>query len=714
MKRKVGSVGLEEKGLHRVKTHFILGRLRGIRARLIAAFFIPIVLIIVLGVTTYSKASEGIISNYETANKTSLTMMSKFFDLELQNIAARVAELASNNNVKQYYSGALQDKPADEMTILEVVRSQVRNMANVDKNLENLYIVAAYGDGVNRTGTFEMTDYEGFKTSTEVKMLSDAKVTAAWVGAHPFLDQKISTSGDSNLDNYSLTYISSFIDARNQRSGYIIADLKRSFITDALDEADFGEGSYTALITSDQREIKKTMINSDFSFVNQEYYHQAYSDKEVSFSKYVELNGSSYLFLSTKLEVGKSMLCTLIPESVILSQVSGVRTVTVAIVMIAIMIAILVATFISAGISRALRQTNVALRKVAEGDLTTRLKIERNDEFGILGDSINHMILSMRELILKMTGASTTVLASSQAVTETSELLFHATKDISKTVSDIEQGITQQAQDAQSCLLQMSNLAEQINTVHDHTSAMENIAIRTKLILSQSMEVVNDLGVKAKGTSAVTQSVIQDITNLEKESNTISDIIATINSIADQTNLLSLNASIEAARAGEAGRGFAVVASEIRKLAEQSAQAANRINTIINHIEDQTRKTVSTARQAEDIVASQEVALSDTIKMFGEVNEHVENLTNNMKRITEGITGMERTKKDTLYANESISATTEESAAATNELGVTVEDQLKAVERLNESSMKLNGQARELEAAVQFFRLGEETRLSRT
>jgi methyl-accepting chemotaxis protein len=474
---------------------------------------------------------------------------------------------------------------------------------------------------------------------------------------------------------------------------------------DALTEADFGEGSYTALISQDGREISNIVEQDAFSFRDQEFYKTALSSEEVSQSEYVELEGKSYLFIYSKLEVGKGMLCTLIPESVILSQVSAVRDVTVAIVIIAILIAILVATFISAGISKALQRTNIALRRVAEGDLTTHLTIGRKDEFGILGNSINHMILSMKELIVKMTDASATVSTNSAAVTETSELMYRATKDISKTVYDIEQGITGQAQDAQNCLMQMSNLANQINDVNENTNEIERIATTTKQILVQGMEVVNDLGMKAKDTSDITQSVIRDITNLEQESNTISDIIATINDIAGQTNLLSLNASIEAARAGDAGKGFAVVASEIRKLAEQSAQAANKIGTIIGHIQVQTKKTVETARKAEDIVASQEVALSDTIKVFGEVNEHVGHLTNNMNKIVEGITGMEKTKNDTLDANESISATAEESAAATNELGVTVEEQLLAVEKLNESATKLNLQAKELEAAVQYFKL---------
>ncbi len=684
---------------------FRFGNFRGIRARLIAAFFIPIILIVILGITSYSKASEAIIHNYETTNKTSLAMISKFFSLELQNITSRVAELASNNNLKQYYSGALSDKPADEMTALELISTQVKNMRNVDQYLENLYIIGAYGDGVSYSGTFEVKDYEGFKSSGEIKELAEIGSTTAWIGSHPYVDGQISAAGASNIDSYSLTYISSFIDAHNKRSGYIIADIKKSFVLDALTEANFGEGSYTALISQDGREISTVEDKNEFSFINEEFYQTALLGEEVSKSEYVKLKEKSYLFIYTKLDIGKGMLCTLIPESIILSQVSAVRGVTVAIVVIAILIAILVATFISAGISKALQNTNIALRRVAEGDLTTQLNLGRKDEFGTLSNSINHMILSMRELINKMTDASATVSTNSVTVAETSELMYRATKDISKTVYDIEHGITGQAQDAQNCLIQMNNLAKQINAVNESTNEIERIASSTKQILTQGMEVVNDLGIKAKDTSNITQSVINDITNLEQESRTISDIIATINDIAGQTNLLSLNASIEAARAGEAGRGFNVVASEIRKLAEQSAQAANKIGIIIGHIQKQTKKTVETARTAENIVASQELALSDTIKVFGKVNEHVGNLTNNMNKIVEGITGMEKTKNDTLEANESISATTEESAAATNELGVTVEEQLLAVEKLNESATRLNVQAKELEVTVQHFKL---------
>jgi len=687
------------------KRRFKWSVLRGIRSKLIASFFIPIILIIILGITSYSKASDGIISNYEDANQTSITMISKYFSLELQNIASKSAEIASNNELKQYYSGALKDKPADEMSSVENVRSQVKNVGNADQYIEDIYIIAGYGDGISRAGTFKIESYEEFQQSYEAKALEQLKSSAIWLGSHPYIDSKISDKGSSNVENYSMTYLSYFIDARNKRSGLIVTDIKKSFILDTLQEANFGTGSITGLITGDGREILYGEDINQFTFLEHDFYQEAAKGKEVAGSKYVDYKGVSYLYIYSNITAANAVLCTLIPESVILEQVQGVRTVTIAITLLAIIIAILVATFISAGISKNLNKTNIILSRVAEGDLTAHLEINTKDEFEVLGNNINHMIQRMTELIQKMAGTSTTVSMSLVEVTKTADLLFGATKDISQTVYDMEQGITQQAKDAESCLIQMSNLAEQINLVHENTEEIEKIASSTKSIIGHGRIVVDDLGVKTKGTSDITQNVIKDIINLEIESHAISGIIETINEIAGQTNLLSLNASIEAARAGDAGRGFAVVASEIRKLAEQSAVAANKIGEIIVHIHLQTQKTVATARQAEVIVAAQTDALSSTIKVFGNVDEHVENLTNNIKKIVAGIAGMENTKNDTLSANESISATLEESAAATNELGVTVEEQLLAVESLNEFATKLSIQAKDLESTVQLFKV---------
>ncbi|HHX12544.1 MAG TPA: methyl-accepting chemotaxis protein [Clostridiales bacterium] len=680
-------------------------RFRGIRSKLITSFFVPVILIVALGIISYNKAKDGIITNYEASSQTNLNMIAKYFSLELSNITARANELATSENLKQYYAGALEDKAMDEITAADAVLNQVRSIRNVDPYMEDIYIIGSYGKGISKAGTFTTEAIDKFKGSYEAKALKEAGGIAGWVGRHPYIDETYSSSKEDNQDNYSFSYISSFIDARNQRSGYLIMDLKKTFVTDTITEANFGKGTITGLITADGREIIQGTDIEGFAFLDKDYYNTATGSEEASGFDYIPYKGEDYLFIFSKLQTGDSILCTLIPESLILEEVRGVRTVTVAIVILAAIIAVIIGTYIATGIAKVVKNTNSVLSQVSEGDLTTSLKIDRNDEFGILGNSINYMIHSMRELIGKMMTASATVSSFSLDVSETSNKLYGATKDMATTVNDIEQGISQQATDTESCLVQMSKLANQINSVQENTNEIEKIANNTKEIIGQGIVVVDELGEKARATSAITKTVIKDIQDLEKGSGLISSIISTINDIANQTNLLSLNASIEAARAGEAGKGFAVVATEIRKLAEQSSDAANEIGNIINQIQDQTHKTVKTAKEAEDIVASQEDALKETVSVFGNINNHVESLTNNIRKIVEDIINMEQSKNDTLSSNESISATSEESAAAANELSATVEDQLRAVELLSDSAEQLGNQAKDLESTVKAFKV---------
>ena len=301
------------------------------------------------------------------------------------------------------------------------------------------------------------------------------------------------------------------------------------------------------------------------------------------------------------------MICSLIPQSIITKQAEGVKTATMMVVFFASIIAIIIGSVMSSSISRAIEKTNRTLEKAADGDLTATINLKRKDEFLNLSNCITMMINSMKSLILKMNGVSNTVTVSAQEISSNSELFLQAAKQISSAVTDIDLGLSQQATDAERCLIQMEGLSNQIDTLTNNTRDMNSIACFTSQVVDSGIVIIDELNLKSKDTANITKSVIKDIEHLEVESMSISSIVETINSIAEQTNLLSLNASIEAARAGESGRGFSVVADEIRKLAEQSAASANQIGKIIDNIQTQTKKTVLTAKKAEDIVVSQEI-----------------------------------------------------------------------------------------------------------
>lgn len=159
------------------------------------------------------------------------------------------------------------------------------------------------------------------------------------------------------------------------------------------------------------------------------------------------------------------------------------------------------------------------------------------------------------------------------------------------------------------------------------------------------MEVIGDLSEKSRATEEITGTIRQDILSLNNQTQSIGNIAEVIDEIASQTNLLSLNASIEAARAGDAGRGFAVVAEEIRKLADQSLNAAKQIGGIVQQIQAQTGQMVDAVHQAGVIVTSQNDSLEKTQDAFQKVNERVKMMSENLSRMTAGMARIEESKK---------------------------------------------------------------------
>ena len=670
--------------------------LRGIQVKLIGAFMIPVILFVIIGFMIYSKCSTTLNSTYEASANTSVGTLEEYLGLGFENIELMATRLSINSAITSYYTGS----EVKSESMLMDTKVALSNESTADKFIDHIIVCAKSGTACSEKGAIRGDVYNAFVESEEGKNVeSEIGMGSMWISSHPAIDEV--TGYDS--DEYALSLVTVLKNNSNKSVGYIIIDVKTSFIQDILDNAQISDNSIKGFVLEDGSQVLSG--DSDIKFTDTDFYQEALAGENLQGSKEVSYEGADYLFTYSRIEGTNMLVCAMVPQKEIMAGAQAILRYTLIAVAICAVIAIVVGSVLASGISKAIRKVNRVLKKTSDGDLTGQISMKRKDEFNVLSSSITNMIGSMKDLILKMTNVSGHVSDSAVQVGTNSEVLLEVTKDITEAVDYINSGISQQAQDTESCLEQMNGLAEKINVVHENTDEISEIAQEAQGAIENGMVIVANLGEKVQGTTEVTETIIREIRELNKESIAINSIIGTINEIAEQTNLLSLNASIEAARAGEAGRGFAVVSEEIRKLAEQSGNAGNQIGEIINHIQERLAATIETAGLAGESVAFQTEALNNTVDVFKNISQQVSKLAEDVEKITQSVGGIEQAKEDTMNAIESISTTSNQTESASEELARSTEKQLQAVEVLNDAVKRLQMDAEDLDTSVSIFKV---------
>lgn len=670
--------------------------LRGIQVKLVGAFMIPVILFVIIGFVIYSKCSTTLNSTYEASANTSVGTLEEYLGLGFENIELMATRLSINSAITSYYTGS----EAKSESMLMDAKLALSNESTADKFIDHIIVCAKSGTACSEKGAIRGDVYNAFVESEEGKNVeSEIGMGSMWISSHPAIDEV--TGYDS--DEYALSLVTVLKNNSNKSVGYIFIDVKTSFIQDILDNAQISDNSIKGFVLEDGSQVLSG--DSDIKFADTDFYQEALAGEDLHGSKEVSYEGADYLFTYSRIEGTNMLVCAMVPQKEIMAGAQAILRYTLIAVAICAVIAIVVGSVLASGISKAIRKVNRVLKKTSDGDLTGQISMKRKDEFNVLSSSITNMIGSMKDLILKMTNVSGHVSDSAVQVGTNSEVLLEVTKDITEAVDYINSGISQQAQDTESCLEQMNGLAERINVVHENTDEISEIAQEAQEAIENGMVIVANLGEKVQGTTEVTETIIREIRELSKESIAINSIIGTINEIAEQTNLLSLNASIEAARAGEAGRGFAVVSEEIRKLAEQSGNAGNQIGEIINHIQERLAATIETAGLAGESVAFQTEALNNTVDVFKNISQQVSKLAEDVEKITQSVGGIEQAKEDTMNAIESISTTSNQTESASEELARSTEKQLQAVEVLNDAVKQLQMDAEDLDTSVSIFKV---------
>ncbi len=666
---------------------------RQLRTKLIASFMVPVLCIIALGVLSYRQASSAIISNYETSVRETMDMTSQYIELVIETVRSDYDLYLSNVNISRYFAGELSDSEGN--ALVQSYTKEISRNVKKDASVSNLYFLSDEHPSFASATLADGALYSIY-TQTPEGALADADHNTYYLFGNL-------SDADASLGTDSSQYSLRIAKHMGKNNAIMLLDFTPDVMTQSLSSLYLGEGSYAALVTQDGTEFYSDGTSASSSvFVGSDFYQAAVSSME-SGMQYVTYNGQPYLFLYYPLASQSAMICTLIPESTILAQASGIKTVAVILVVLAVVIAALLGYFLSTRINGSIYYILRQLKKVSDGNLTIQLKSKSKDEFKLLAEGINSMTDSMKALITNVTEASDALKLAADQVTSSSRTFVTAAEDIQGAISEIESGVTLLDENSDDCLAQMDALSGKIGDVTDGTREIISLTQSTGTSITDGISSMSVLTDSTKKTSEITDNVIRAIQSLSDKSRSIGQIVESINSIARETNLLSLNASIEAARAGESGRGFAVVAEQIRQLADQSSQSAGQIQVIIDDIAKMTDTVVDIAKEAESTVEFQEKAVSQTTESFLTMDQQVHSLLDSMSNISENMQNMESARSTTLNAIESISAISAETSAGSSNVNTTVAAQRDAIKTLDAAAGTLQERAAELTGLLHRF-----------
>lgn len=670
-----------------------------IRNKIVVCFLVPILFMIILGTISYQKAARGMSESFKESTQQTIDMATDYIDVSNSFIEAEALKYVVDSDLGKYFLGVYDNDPTKRRALIDQVKTDILASQVGNSFISNIHIVTESKTSMISTKSkAQQGIYDKY-----MEEMAPHGVLDKWEDHHDALDEYLQIP----KKDYILTC------QREVQNGkaVVVIDVKAGAIQSFMEGLDLGDGSIIGFVTAGGREIavlreagaeSGALIKDQVVFADKDFFLQAGNDE--AGAQEVVYEGRTYLFFHNTSETTKATVCALVPIQVVTSQAESIKQLTVMGVLVSSIIVIFIGVWIASGIRKNMRRISGSLEVVAQGNLATEVAVAGRDEFQGLAAAANDMIANNKQLVQKVSMATDKLAVSAGEVTEASGVIQEYSADITHAINEINDGMEKQSIHAQECVSKTGTLSEEIQQVNRIAREVETLVSNAEEMIRHGMELVTVLGERANQTTAVTAQVEESIQELKKESEIINEFVGMITDISEQTNLLSLNASIEAARAGEAGRGFAVVAEEIRKLADNSAEAAGEIRNNVEHISAQTVVSVESAKQAGSMVALQTEAVQEVTGVFQNMNQAMEDLFESLKMILEGTEQADREREDALEAVRNISQIIEETAQSAEVVKNVAENLQRNVENLNGTAESLDENMSGLKTEIAVFK----------
>ena len=388
------------------------------------------------------------------------------------------------------------------------------------------------------------------------------------------------------------------------------------------------------------------------------------------------------------------------------SNTNAIQVMTVVLIA-AVGIGVVLTLVIGRAIATPLKRLQDTADLLGRGDLTPQIQTDRSDEVGKLSNSFKNMTEGLRNLVSQNTAMASDMSSASQQIASSIEQMNAAAQQVSSTIQQIAKGSQSQAQQLEETNKVVEKVTGAITMLSSKTQLAAEISIAVGEIAETGGKAAANAGERMSRISSVADESVEKIRALAERSSQITSVLDVIRKIADQTNLLALNAAIEAARAGEAGRGFAVVADEVRRLAESSAKAAEGIASLINQIQEDAQLTVKSIEESSKEISAGKDIIANALQALQDIAKKVQDVVTQVKDVSSSTQAQVHEMEQLSKLASDIASVAEENASASEEVSSATEEQTAGMEEITSAVQNLAKLSEELLEVVGKFKLPE-------
>ncbi|UOQ47045.1 methyl-accepting chemotaxis protein [Gracilibacillus caseinilyticus] len=642
----------------------------------------------IVGIASYFISNAIIKEKVTEASEQTITQSADKLDYLINQYKNRVTEILMADN----FSNTLSELDTYEKTnnfdyfsLKSKVDDALTQITTVDSNV-SLYLLHTEKERII-SSTQTISEEEIFANDWYKEAVNYDGPTA-WIGG---LSKGVSGTSEEPTISFAQKL-------RISGTDYIlIVELTPAVFATALEGVQFGEDGDANIVDTNNQIV----FSQDLEKISKDYPYEVDFKTEANM-----INDDGQLVFQSASEASDWYLVGSVSQKALTKDTAYIFYVTIGIILLAVIISIFIARRTVKLIASPIATISDQMASAKNGDLTVRSQAgSRKDEIGLLASSFNEMLENIGVMMNQTRTSANKVLEAAIELTDISQMQSQSAKEVAAASEEIASGATGLTDEAERGNTLAASIHDEVENVYQNNGVMENHAVEVLERSHEGLEKMNELVVKTKDGEQMTNALAAKVDTLKESTEQINQVMEMLTNIAQQTNLLSLNAAIEAARAGEAGQGFAVVADEIRKLSTQSKDSIDKVDEITTGIVNEVNETLQVLEAATPRFKEQVIQAEDTQLILNGVGDSMSTFTGKIQEVTRSIQQLRESQEVLTSTIHQVSATAEESSAISEEVSATTEEQLKVSESLVTTSDQLKELSEELQNMMRKFKI---------